>query len=738
MILRLLSQLYNVPVIVVRSDCLWSQLGKSATLLLSSSSVRRKAACAQKLLYLAWGCMKISYNWLGELVTLTLNPKELGERLTMAGLAVEGVERIGDDHILDFDLTSNRPDALCHLGIAREAALVCGTSLTALPTTLNEADQRVETAAAVEVLDPDLCPRYAARVVRGVRVGPSPKWLADRLESIGQRPVNNIADITNYVMFELNQPTHAFDLNLLRGQRIIVRRPRAGEQIITLDGFTRELAPEMLVIADAERAVAVAGVMGGADTEINERTTDVLIESAYFNPASIRHTARALGMDTEASYRFARGADFGAQVRACDRVAQMIAEIAGGQILTGVLDVYPAPITRDEVSLREARIERLTGLKVPIERAAEILRKLGFEVELIPVEKRLRATAPPFRVDISREEDLVEEVARHVGYDLVDVTLPAWSGAGQYLNGDKHRRNVRRALTANGFDEAISFSFVSGERDQVFRGGDGPAATLSNPIDVNQSEMRASLITGLLDAVQHNFNQGTRDIKLFEIGRVFRVAEADERPFEREVLGLAMSGAVLPDDWRGSKQIELYDLKGAVEVVMSALNISGFTIHRASVEYLHPGQSAVLAHDGEEIARFGRLHPRVASLYKFRQPVFIGELEFEKLLALPADRVRYSALARFPAASRDVSALVPDAVMWDDIERAVRDLGILEIVSVRVFDMYKGKEMPDGFHSLAFRVVYRGPGRTLTDEEVAGMHERVRALLEDRFGAQLR
>ena len=685
--------------------------------------------------------MKISYNWLGELVTLTLNANELAERLTMAGLAVEAVEPVGDDHILDFDLTSNRPDALSHLGIAREAALLCGTTLIPRAIPINEVDERAESAAAVEIVDPALCPRYAARVVRGVKVAPSPKWLVDRLESIGQRPVNNIADITNYVMFELGQPTHAFDLSLLHGHRIIVRRPVAGEQITTLDGFTRELSSEMLIIADADRPVAVAGVMGGADTEISERTKDVLIESAYFNPASIRHTARALGLDTEASYRFARGADFEGQVRAADRVAQMIAEIAGGQILKGAIDVYPARINRDPVTLRESRIERLTGLKVKIQQAAEILRGLEFEVQPAPKVldgEALLATPPSFRIDVSREEDLVEEVARHVGYDLVRTTLPAWSGAGRYLTGDKQRRNLRRALAAMGFDEAYSFSFVNGERDKTFRRDARPVATLSNPIDVNQSEMRASLLTGLLDSVQHNFNQGTRDVKLFEIGRVFEAAAPGDRPVERELLGIAMTGSVFPDDWRGAKQLEFYDLKGAVDVVMSTLNISGFTIDRARVEYLHPGQSAVLARDGEEIARFGRLHPRVASLYKFRQPVFVGELEFEKLLALPADRVRYSSLARFPAASRDVSALVPDTVMWGDIERATRELGISEIVSVRVFDMYKSKEMPEGFHSLAFRVIYRGTGRTLTDEDVAGMHERVRGLLENQFGAQLR
>jgi len=682
--------------------------------------------------------MKISYNWLGELVTLTLKPKELAERLTMAGLAVENVEQIGDDYILDFDLTSNRPDALSHLGIAREAALICGTELTQRAVKLDESYESVESAAAVEILDSDLCPRYAARVVRGVKVGPSPKWLADRLESIGQRPVNNIADITNYVMFEMNQPTHAFDLDLLHGRRIIVRRPRRGERLTTLDGINRELTSEMLVIADADRAVAVAGVMGGADTEINERTTDVLIESAYFAPASIRQTAKMLAMDTEASYRFARGADPKAQVRAADRVAELIAEITGAQVSKGVIDVHPGSMTRAKVSLRESRIEKLTGLKVTIEEAAQILRKLGFDIELAAGANNLSATPPSFRVDVSREEDLVEEVARHIGYDRVEVTLPEWGGAGSYLIGDKQRRNVRRALIALGFDEAISFSFVSGERDQLFRPDKPAAAMLSNPIDVNQSEMRSSLLTGLLDALQHNFNQGTRDIKLFEIGRVFESSRGDERPVEREVLSIAMTGSVFPDDWRGSKQMELYDLKGAVEVVMSALNMSGFTINRASVEYLHPGQSGVLNKDGDEIARFGRLHPRVASFYKFRQPVFVGELEFGRLLELPPDPVRYSALARYPAASRDVSALVPDTVTWGDVEAAVRELGIPEISSVRVFDTFKGKDMPDGFHSLAFRVVYRGKGRTLTDEELTGMHDRVRVLLEKRFGAQLR
>jgi len=681
--------------------------------------------------------MKISYNWLSELAAITLSAKELAERMTMAGLAVESVERLGADHILDFDLTSNRPDALSHIGVAREAAILCETELTPRALTLNESDVAAESVTSVEIHDPDLCPRYAARVVRGVKVGPSPKWLVERLESIGQRSVNNIADITNYVMFEMGQPTHAFDLNLLRGRRIIVRRPLAGEQITTLDGFARELAPNNLIIADADHPVAIAGVMGGEETEINEQTSDVLIESAYFNPASVRATSRALGLDTEASYRFARGADYGAQVMAADRVAQLVAEIAGGSILKGAIDVYPAPITRDGVALRESRIEKLTGLKVEIARAAEILRALGFEVDLIEGEKHLLAKAPSFRVDIAREEDLIEEVARHVGYDLVDVTLPAWSGLGRYLPGDNRRRNLRRTLTAIGFDEAYNFSFVNGDRDRLFRRSERPAASLANPIDVNESEMRSSLVTGLLESLLRNFNQGRRDVKLFELGRVFQPG-ASERPDEREMLGVVMSGAVLPDDWRGVRQADFYDLAGAIEAALGSLSISGFTIERASVEYLHPGQSAALSRDGIEVARYGRLHPSVASQYKFRQPVYVGEIEFEKLLELDADQVRYSALPRLPASSRDVSALLPDAVMWGEIEKAIRELGIEEIASIRVFDMYTGKGMPEGMRSLAFRVTYRGQGRTLTDEEVARMHEQIRELLEGRFGAQLR
>ncbi len=682
--------------------------------------------------------MKISYNWLKELVEIPLTPKALAEQLTMVGLAVEIIEPHGDDFVLELDLTSNRPDALCHLGIAREVAALCGTNLKPRQLAVNEGGEAIDSITSVEILDADLCPRYAARIIRGVTVGASPQWLVKKLEAVGQRSVNNIADITNYVMFEMGQPTHAFDLNLLRDKRIIVRRARAGETLKTLDGVERKLSADICVIADAERPVALGGIMGGEETEISNATTDVLLESAYFTPSSIRAASRLLGLSTEASYRFERGIDLDSQVRAADRVAALIAEIAGGTILQGAIDAHPHKTEREAVRLREERIERLTGLPVSIERAEEILTSLGFTVAPLAERRELLAMAPSFRVDIAREEDLIEEVARHYGYDKIQTTLPAWGGAGRYLEDDEQRRKARNILTDGGFHEAISFSFVNGERDQLFRQNHNATAKLTNPIDVNEDEMRSSLLTGLLEALQRNFNHGRRDVKLFEIGRVFTATTGNARPTEREVIGLVMSGALTPEAWRGERQVDFYDLKGVIENLIGSLNISGFTIDRTSVEYLHPGQAAVVNRDGEVLAQFGRLHPKIASLYKFRQHVFVGEIEFEKLSAFASDEIRYKPLPRFPSISRDISAVLPEVVSWGEIEAAIHDLLIKEIVAVTLFDVYQGKGVTEGSRSLACRITYRSDERTLTDSEVSVMHEQIRELLAHRFKAQLR
>src|SRR5215813_523140 len=471
------------------------------------------------------GNMKINYNWLKELVDVDLPPRDLAAKLTMAGIAVDAVDFYGDDAVLEIDLTSNRPDCLSHLGIGREAAAVLGKTARTPEAKAPESKTKTSDVTSVEILAPALCPRYTARVIRGVKIGPSPDWMIKRLESLGQRSVNNVADITNYVMLEMGQPLHAFDLHQLRGERIVVRTARSGEKITTLDGEERDLTPETLVIADAERPVALAGIKGGEDSGITEKTVDVLLEAAYFAPAQTRATSKALGLSTEASYRFERGTDPQIVAKASDRAAALIAEIAGGEVLSGLVDVYPAKAAsgrRRWIEFRRSRYTVLTGLQIELGEAERILRSLGFIVEADVENDRLRATAPSWRVDVSIEEDLIEEVARIAGYDKLKNTLPGSAGAGAYLPGEAARRAARMTLTAIGYNEAINFSFVNGETDETlsYPRGSGRLALL-NPIDETQAHMRTTLLGGLLDALERNFNYGTRNVRLFEIGKCF-------------------------------------------------------------------------------------------------------------------------------------------------------------------------------------------------------------------------
>src|SRR6266478_4545499 len=493
--------------------------------------------------------MLISYLWLSEFLKITLPPRELADRLTAAGLAVEGIHTANDDFILDFDLTSNRPDCLSHLGIAREVAVIEQQELLNRNPPVFDINGRTSDHIAVQIDDPELCPRYTARIVRGVKIGPSPYWLKQRLESIGQRPINNVADITNYVLHELGQPLHAFDLQKLRGQKIIVRRAAAGETLQTLDGVARSLEREMLVIADAERPVALAGIMGSLDSEISTSTVDVLIESAYFNPDSVRRTARKLGMDTEASRRFERGADRENVVNAQTRCVDLICEIAGGVATEDAIDVYPGPQPARTVSFRPERVESLTSLRVDVAEMDRILRALGFVGDGSANSKPKTFVVPSWRVDVSLEEDLVEEVARHVGYERIGSELPPSAMAGEYQPAETRRRSLRRALTGLGFNEAINLSFIDVAHDDVFALAAPPEAsrqssivTLSNPILEDATRMRPSLLPGLLQSLRHNFNQGTRDVRLFEIGRIFAGSEAHELPHEFEALGLIASG----------------------------------------------------------------------------------------------------------------------------------------------------------------------------------------------------
>lgn len=692
--------------------------------------------------------MNISYQWLNELTPTTLPARELAERLTMVGLTVDAVHQVDDDQVIEIDLTSNRPDCLSHLGVAREVATI-ESGRVILPK-ISVASQDVQSSGqttVVEIRDVDLCPRYAARVIRGVRVAPSPAWLVKRLNAIGQRPINNIADITNYVMHELGQPLHAFDLATLTEQRIVVRRADAGETLKTLDGVERKLGEEMLVIADAARPVAVAGVMGGEETEISAQTRDVLIESAYFNPESVRRTSRSLNLRTEASARFERGVDYEGVMRALDRCVSLIVEMAGGTPDAQTIDVYPREIGGQAVGLRPARVGQLTGLKdISTEQVRRILTALGFESVDSSESTTLKFIVPTWRVDVTREEDLVEEVARHIGYDKIESALPGSSVAGEYNAGERRRRAARLALVAQGYNEAINFSFISQEHDNTF----APLPTLSetpqqqvefvtlrNPIIEGLVRMRPTLLPGLLEALQRNFNQGTRDVSLFEMGRVF--AAGEPKPNERESLALLATGGLLQAGRSGARgEVDFFEVKGALEAAIEAMHLPALSYEAAQFRHLREGQSAVIKTDGKVIGSIGRLSETFSAAYKFRQPVYLAELDLGILLAESDAPVRYQPLPRQPGVIRDISLLLDRRFTLAEITETIIALNQVHLRDVSFVDVYEGAHLPDGQRSLTLRLEYRADERSLRDAEVDELQSAVLRALGEKHGAQLR
>lgn len=695
--------------------------------------------------------MNISYNWLRELSGTQLKPRELAELLTRVGLAVEVVHEAVDDFVLEIDLTSNRPDCLSHLGVAREVVAAEGGRVLLPGGAPSSVEGRAESYTAVEIRDADLCPRYAARVVRGVTIKPSPDWLVKRLEAIGQRPINNVADITNFVLHEQGQPLHAFDLAKLTENRIVVRRAAAGEKIKTLDGVERELDGEMLVIADAVRAVAVAGVMGGEETEISDATRDVLIESAYFNPASVRRTSRLLGLHTEASHRFERGVDYEGVLRAQERCVALISELAGGSATEDSIDIYPKRLSAPVASLRPERVKALTGLDVAADESRRILVSLGFvEKSADGSQSVITFVAPTWRVDVEREEDLVEEVARHTGYEKITTKLPASNIAGEYQPSERKRRALRGAMTASGFDEAISFSFIDASHDDRFEllpnlvgstEGENRFVTLSNPIIEGVTRMRPTLLSGMLEAVRHNFNHGTRDVRLFEAGRVFAAnSERGQLPLERESFALVASGMATEEGRAGaSRELDFYDLKGALEGSVDAMNLNPLRFEAAQIKHLRDGQAARISIDGNNaIGSIGRLDEAVAALYKFRQPVYVAEVDLSALLEAEEMPVLYAPLARYPSVVRDISLLVGRRETLTEILDAVSEQRLENCLGAKLIDVYEGENLPEGKRSVTLRVEYRSEMRTLRDEEVDEMHALLVQALEEKFGAQQR
>lgn len=694
--------------------------------------------------------MNISYNWLEDLIDSDLTPEETAQNLTAVGNAVEGIHPFGDDFVLDIDLTSNRPDCLSHRGIARELTAKTGSKFKVQGAKLDE--HPGENNGLVTIEDPELCNRFTARIIRGVKIGPSPEWMVKRLEAIGERSINNVADITNYVMHELGQPMHSFDLNKLAGCKIVVRRARAGEMITTLDEVERKTDDTMLMICDAEKPAAVGGIMGGLDSSITNDTTDVLLEVAYFKRENIRQTSRKLGLATEASYRFERGVDIENLVNASNRATELICELAGGEAGEFV-DVYPVkfePKVIESADIAYAT-KRLTGLDIPESEILRILDALGIRaVDQSQIENRKSQIflSPSWRHDIAIEEDLVEEAARIYGYDKIAEELPPAYGAGELQPAEPRKIKLRQNLAQLGFDEAISYSFIDTKFDEMFELVPGvvdektnePFVTLQDSVIEGAVRMRPSLLSGLLDSVRTNLNHQRRDVKLFELGKVFAARAGEEPlPTERELFSAVITGGDMTQGRvMATRELDLYDLKGSVEAALDSIGVTGAEYAAEDVKHLRKGQSAAISLGGKTVGYLGRVSDEIAAGYKFRQPVYVAELDLQAALEADREQVRYKPLPRYPSIIRDVSLLVKRTTTLADIRKAITDQRAELCRSVDFVDIYEGKGMADDERSVTIRLEYRGDERTLIESEVDEVHQQIIGNLQEILGLRQR
>ena len=672
--------------------------------------------------------MKISLNWLKEFVDIPVDVRELGKKITGIGLAVESVEPYGNDTVFELDVTTNRPDCMNHLGVAREVGAIFGTSIHRPQFTLRESMKKTADALTVLIADPDLCGRYCGRLISGVKIAPSPDWLRQRLESVGVRSINNVTDVTNYILMELGHPLHAFDADTLHGRQIIVRRAEIGERIKTLDGVERTLNPSNLVIADAQRAVALAGIMGGAETETSQKTTNVFLESAYFAPQSIRKTARSLGMNTEASYRFERGADIRMAQTACDRAAAMIQELAGGEIYSGMIDVYPGKSDAVRVTLRRDRIEKFLGAAVEDSVVDETFQRLEFKFTKSP--SGWNVEVPSHRVDVSVEQDLLEEIARLYGYDRFPGTLPAWRGYGSYLPSEAGERKIRDLLSSSGYSEIATYSFSDEETERRFRPNVDPVK-FQNPMSEDASILRTSLVPGILKSLQWNLNRGIHDLQFFELSKVY------SKSGENRALILAACGALRTHTvHESSRDFGFFDLKGDIESILE-----GFGAHAELAKlttegippYYHPGRCGRFG----DLAVFGEIHPDELGALKIRHRVVLAEIHVEALLSRTS-RHSVQAIPRFPAIRRDFSFILDKGTQYAVVQRMIADVGIPELTRIEPFDRMEIGQFADSKYSLSLSMIYQSTDRTLTDTEVEGFDRRILDILEQRLGAQLR
>jgi phenylalanyl-tRNA synthetase beta chain len=683
--------------------------------------------------------MKISIEWLKEYVDVPEAPARLKEDLTLSGLVVESVMESDGNTVLELEITSNRPDCLSHVGVAREVAALYQRPLRMPPLRKRLQLRTDKLPYSVEILDPKLCPRYVGLVMDGIRVAPSPSWMQRRLNAAGMRPVNNIVDITNYVLLELGHPLHAFDFNQLRRGKIVVARARGGQKMTTLDGIERVLDEEMLLINDGEGPVAIAGVMGGLHSEISESTRIVLLECAYFDPLSVRRTAKKLGLSTEASYRFERGADWDNTVRAIARTCTLIEEHAGGRIAGGVQDVYPTKINPVAIELHRARAESLLGVKLTDDFVESTLRRLNFKL-VRRGRSAWQVTCPTYRADMELEADLIEELARFHGYQNIPTTIPPARSAGIPSPVHHYESTARRILLGLGYSEAVNLSFAGESEHQEFppQGGGGRVA-IRNPLTEETQFMRSTLAPGLVRSARRNFNYDLRQVSLFEIGNVYR-SGPDGKPVERATLGILATGDFAKHNWAHPEgSYDFFHLKGVVMALLQGMRSAPAAITPVSdVPWLNSADASAISIDGQCVGVVGSLHPELEEKYKLKQPVFLAEIDYAALCRLAFTSAHYEPLPKYPAAERDLSILVGRDATYGAIRSGIEGLGIGELVKTDLIDVYEGNKVPQGKISLTLRLTFQDREKTLTVDRVQGFSDNILNYLKNTIGAILR
>ena len=648
------------------------------------------------------------------------------------------------DTILDISITPNRPDGLCVMGVAREVAALTHQRMRYPLVSVAETGETIHRKTSVALLDPDLCPRYVARMIEEVKIGPSPSWMRDRLEKVGIRSINNVVDVTNFVMMECGQPLHAFDFELLEEGRIVVRRAQEGEEFITLDGVKRILDGEMLMICDGVKPVAIAGVMGGLNSEIKQDTKVVLLESAYFNPSGNRRTSRKLGLETEAAYRFGRGIDYGGCLFAANRAAQLIQELAGGKVVEGVIDAYPKPIQPRSIRLSVRRIGEILGTETSVKQVKGYLEDLQLDVRA--EDEEILVVAPPsFRGDLEREIDLIEEVARMDGYERIPLTLPKGPPSSEERNEVfVVEKKAMEVLLQHGYHEVVTYSFTSpASGDLIALAPDDSRrkhVRILNPLTEDFSGLRTSLIPGLLEIARYNISRKNSNLKLFELKKVFFPQEDDRLPKEvKYLVGLAL-GVDRDPHWAFSpRTVDFYDIKGCVEDLFEALQVKGIKFDRAEdIPYLHPGKASRILFEGEVLGVLGEVHPQVLGNYEIRDKAYLFEIDFETMVKGRREGKRFRPLPKFPAVYRDLSMVVDDALEAERVVEAIWTFREPFIDEVQLFDIYRGSPVPEGKKGVSCRIRYQASDRTLTDEEVNQHHEKVISQLKEIFQAELR